>query len=132
MVTMVQLARVIGVGILATIFLLFFKETYKEYATTANIAVVVIIFLALLQPLGQVIGLFRELSRTAHINDFYLGIVLRAIAMGYLTGIGAQISKDAGAESIAGMIELAGKVLILILALPVIAGILDAILGIIP
>ncbi|MCK9222858.1 MAG: stage III sporulation protein AD [Limnochordia bacterium] len=129
---MAQLAKVIGLGVVVTLLMTFFKKQSSEYAVAANVAVVLVIFLFMLQPLGQVIELFRQLSHTAQMSDLYLGIVIRAIAMAYLAGLGAQVSKDAGSESIAGMIELAGKVMILILALPVVAGILDAILGILP
>jgi stage III sporulation protein AD len=46
--------------------------------------------------------------------------------------MGAQIVRDAGQESIASKIELAGKVLILVLAVPIIGIIIETVLKLLP
>lgn len=52
--------------------------------------------------------------------------------MAYLATFGAQLSKDAGEGSIAALIELAGKVLILVLAIPLFTALLETLLRLLP
>ncbi|MDF4756229.1 SpoIIIAC/SpoIIIAD family protein [Vibrio parahaemolyticus] len=45
---------------------------------------------------------------------------------------GAQITKDAGQGAIASKIELAGKILILVMAIPILTVVIETILGFLP
>ncbi len=45
---------------------------------------------------------------------------------------GAQISRDAGENAIASKIELGGKVIMMVLAMPIILALMDLILKILP
>ncbi|MGQ0512778.1 SpoIIIAC/SpoIIIAD family protein, partial [Bacillus sp. D-CC] len=46
--------------------------------------------------------------------------LLTIIGIAYIAEFGAQITKDAGQGAIASKIELAGKILILVMAIPII------------
>jgi stage III sporulation protein AD len=58
--------------------------------------------------------------------------VLKIIGIAYIAEFGAQIVRDAGQESIASKIELAGKVLILVLAIPIISIIIETVMKLMP
>ena len=45
--------------------------------------------------------------------------LLKIIGIAYIAEFGAQITKDAGQGAIASKIELAGKILILVMAIPI-------------
>ena len=52
--------------------------------------------------------------------------------MAYITEFGSQICKDMGENSIASKIELGGKVIIMILGLPILTALTETILEILP
>ena len=54
------------------------------------------------------------------------------MGIAYIAEFGAQVCKDAGEGSIAAKIELAAKILVVVLALPIIVAILESILRLIP
>lgn len=58
--------------------------------------------------------------------------ILKIIGISYIAELGASISKDAGLQSVASYIELAGKIFILLLAVPIITAVIEAILGFLP
>ena len=60
----------------------------------------------------------------------YIGIVLKILAIAYLSTFCSEICKDAGATSIASKVEFAGKILILALAIPILMAVLNSILQI--
>lgn len=62
----------------------------------------------------------------------YLNTVLRIVAIAYIAQFGAQICRDAGESAIGGKIELAGKIMIMFLAVPMLLVILDSVLQLLP
>jgi len=127
-----DVARVVGAGLIAAILLVFLRERYPALAVQLMIAFVAGVFLLLLPALGRIVGVFTELGRRAQVHGAYLDIALRVMGVAYLSAFGAQVCKDAKEEALANVIELTGKVIILLLALPMVTGILDALLGLLP
>jgi stage III sporulation protein AD len=91
-----------------------------------------IVFFLVLDKLRMIIELFTEMAKRAGIGEMYLIILLKIIGISYLVEFGAQVCRDAGEGAIASKIELAGKVMILVMAVPIIAFALDTILRLMP
>jgi stage III sporulation protein AD len=75
-----------------------------------------------------VLLVFETLAEKAEVNQEYLKLAVKIVGLAYLAGFGAQICRDAGESGMAAKIELAGKIFILVLGIPVMAGILDLVL----
>jgi stage III sporulation protein AD len=56
--------------------------------------------------------------------------VFKVIGIGYVCTLAAQLCKDAGQASVGVQVELFGKVLILVQALPIAAKLMDTLIGI--
>jgi stage III sporulation protein AD len=57
----------------------------------------------------------------------YLNTILKIIGIAYVTEFGAQVCRDAGEGAVAGKIEFAGKIMIMVMAVPIIALVLQTI-----
>ena len=55
----------------------------------------------------------------------YLSVLIKAIGVCYLTQFSADSCRDAGESSLAGKVELAGKIAILISALPLLDSVIS-------
>lgn len=62
----------------------------------------------------------------------YTDILLGALGIALMTGICADICRDCREPSIAGYVEMAGRLEILLLCLPLIAEILETVSGLLP
>ncbi len=63
----------------------------------------------------------------------YFSIILKIIGIAYIVEFGgAQVSRDAGEEAIASKIELGGKVVMMVLAMPILLALMDLIIKILP
>ncbi len=62
----------------------------------------------------------------------FLETILKIIGIAYIAEFGAQVTRDAGQDSIASKIELAGKVLIMVMAIPIITVMIETIIQILP
>lgn len=76
--------------------------------------------------------MLERLAVNADLNMIYVKTILKIIGIAYIAEFGAQITKDAGQGAIASKIELAGKVLILLMAIPIITAIIKQVIGLLP
>jgi stage III sporulation protein AD len=127
-----EIMQIIGLGIVVTILILVIKQQRPELAVQLSLGLSVIIFLLVVGKISLILDLFRELADKANINQLYLNTVLKIIGIAYVSEFGAQVCRDAGEGAIAGKIEFAGKILIMVLAVPIIAVVLDTIVKLLP
>ena len=92
----------------------------------------IIIFLMMVSKLQMVLEVFHNLSSKINLEISYLSTIFKIIGIAYLAEFGAQGCRDAGEGAIASKIEFGGKVLIMILAIPILMALLDLIIKIIP
>lgn len=92
----------------------------------------VIIFLAVIKQIGTIFQLIHHLGQKASIEGMYIGTILKIIGIAYITEIGADLTRDAGLHGVATKIELAGKIFILIIAIPIITTVIESILNFLP
>lgn len=129
---MTDLARIVGLGLVLVIVLTFLRDRYPAVAVQLMMAFVAGVALLLVPSLNRIVGVFADLGARAQVNTAYVDAVLRVIGVAYIASFGAQMCKDAKEEALASVIELAGKVIIALLALPVLTGILDTLLRLLP
>ena len=129
---MSDVVRIAGLGIVVSVLLTLLRKDAPPLGAQVAAAFAVVALLFVMEPLGGVVRAFVELSEGASVRRGYLALVLKAVAIAFVTSIGAELCKDAGERAIGTVVELAGKVFILLLAVPVIAAILDAIAGLLP
>jgi len=127
-----EILQVVGIGFVGAILAVFIKERNKEAAILVSLTTGVIIFLFALSKVEAVIDVLWKLASSANINTFYLTTILKIIGIAYIAEFGSQICKDAGEGSVAAKIEFAAKILIMVLALPILVAILESILRLIP
>ena len=126
-----DITKVIALGLIGTIFSVLLKKENPQIAMLTAAATGILIFLMLCSPLGELISLLRETAEQAGVGEGYFGIVLKVIGIAYLTQFGAQLCADAGESAIAAKIELAGKVLMMAAAAPVLTGLLETVIGLV-
>ncbi len=102
------------------------------FAFLLTVFVGVLIFIFLVDKIAEIIGMLEELAGNANINMVYVQTILKIIGIAYIAEFGAQIAKDAGQGAMASKIELAGKVLIMVMAIPIISVIIETVLGLLP
>ena len=91
-----------------------------------------VIFLFLVDQISEIIRMLERIAINANVNMIYVETILKIIGIAYIAEFGAQITKDAGQGSIASKIELAGKILILAMAIPILTVIIETIINLIP
>ncbi len=117
--------KVIGFGIIAVSLIIILKQQKQEIALLCVVASSVIMLTFIFDDLKNVISLIDKLVVDSAIDSSFLKIILKVIGISYMVEFGKDICKDAGESAIANKIEMAGKVIIVSLSIPVIASLLD-------
>ncbi|WP_044640411.1 stage III sporulation protein AD [Risungbinella massiliensis] len=124
--------QVVGLGLIATFLVLVLKEQKPVFAFLLATFTGIIIFLSLAGKISEVVRVLQSLAERAHVNTLFLETILKIIGIAYIAEFGAQVTRDAGQGSIASKIELAGKILILVMAIPIITIVIESIIQILP
>jgi len=127
-----DIIQVVGLGFVVTLLSLIIRSQKPELAVQLSLTLAVVIFLFVLTKISVVLTLFQDLADKANVSPLYFNTILKVIGIAYVTEFGAQICRDAGEGAVAGKIEFAGKVLIVVMAVPVLALVLDTIVKLIP
>ena len=126
-----EITRVIALGLAGTVLSVLLKKESPQIAMLTAAVTGILIFLMLCAPLGNLISLLKETAEQAGVGEGYFSIVLKVIGIAYLTQFGSQLCADAGENSVAVKIELAGKVLMMTAAAPVLTGLLETVMNLV-
>lgn len=127
-----DIIRVVGIAMVMTMILSLLRGAHAPLGVQLSVAIVLSVLLILMNPLRELMLFFSELGRRSGMQGIYLDTVLRTIGIAYITAIGTQVAKDAGESGLAAVVELAGKVFILLAAVPVLGAILASLLSLLP
>ena len=127
-----EIVKVIAVGIVTAVCVVVLKQIKPELSVLAIIAGSIIILFLILQAVGDTFLEYKYLLEKTGLNTGVFTSVLKMIGIGYLVEFAGDICTDAGVPSVSQKILLAGKILILIMSLPVIKNLLEIILEFIP
>ncbi|WP_445594043.1 stage III sporulation protein AD [Bacillus velezensis] len=127
-----DIVQIVGLGLIATFLSLIVKEQKPTFAFMIVVFSGCVIFLYLIDQIYDIIRMIEKIAVNANVNMVYVETILKIIGIAYIAEFGAQLTKDAGQGAIASKIELAGKILILVMAVPILTVIIETILGLIP
>ncbi|GGK19021.1 stage III sporulation protein AD [Caldalkalibacillus thermarum TA2.A1] len=127
-----EIIQIVGIGLVATVLAIVLKEQKPVFAFLLSTFTGVLIFFFLIGKIYDVIRVLERLAVEGGINLIYLKTILQIIGIAYIAEFAAQITRDAGQGAIASKIELAGKVLIMVMAIPIITVIIETVISLIP
>lgn len=112
--------RIIGVGFVTAVASLVLKTTKPELSFAVTVTGVLVILFFVVDAFGETFSVLRSVSETTGLNGELVKTMLKAVGIGYLTEFGAGILSEFGAPSVADKVSLAGKLAVVLVALPVI------------
>jgi stage III sporulation protein AD len=127
-----EIFQIVGLALVAAILSVLLRNQRPEIALQISIVTGVVIFMLMVLRISTVVVLLQDLARKINVDLIYLTTILKIIGIAYVTTFGAEVCRDAGESAIASKVEFAGKILIMILAIPVLMAVLDIMVRIMP
>lgn len=119
------------VAIVAAVFALLLKKYNPEIAMLTATITGIIVFVAVLSSMSPAIDFLKRLSSLVGTAGENVSILLKSIGICYICQFSADSCRDSGQGALASKIELAGKVAVVLLCLPILENIIDFALKII-
>ncbi len=114
------LFKIIGIAFCGAILALILKKSNPEFAMAVTVMTSLFIFTLLFSLLRNVMADIRSMAGLSGVDLSYLGIVIKVILIAYFSEYAGCVLEDAGESAIAKKIELAGKGIIFLIALPIV------------
>ena len=124
--------KIAALAVSAAILALVLRRVRPELGLTLTLAAGALVTLLALPTLAQLINGLAALARTGGVSDQYTAQLLKVAGVSLLMDFAAQTCRDAGEEGLAMKAELAGRVMLLALALPSMQTLLSQILSLSP
>ncbi len=127
-----EIVQLVGFGVASAMLALTLRQSRPEMALLVSLAAGLCLFAAVVGKLSDVITAMTSLAERAELTGSVLPLLLRIIGVAALCELGAQLCRDAGEGGIAAKVELGGKLMVLVMAMPVALALVDLVLGILP
>ena len=121
--------QLVGIAFVTAVAALILKETKPELAFAVTIAGSIILLLFVFELFKDSISIFGKIADVTGIDSSLVKILLKMVGIGYLVEFSAGILTDFGQVSLADKLTFCGKIIILILAIPIIESVLKLIIS---
>ncbi|MCI9413684.1 MAG: stage III sporulation protein AD [Clostridiales bacterium] len=113
-----EVAAVVGLTVAAAFLAVILRQQRPEYALAIGLMAGVAILTLIITKAVPVFNSLKELLDKASLPVEYGAVLFKALGVCLLTQLASDACEDAGEKALAAKAELAGKVALLILALP--------------
>ncbi len=114
-------------AVVAVLLAVQLKSVKPEYGIYISFAAGVIIIFYGIRKLETVVETITVIQSYIPIDTVYIGTLIKMIGITYLTEFASGICKDTGYQSVAGQIEVFGKLSILAVSMPVVTALLKTV-----
>lgn len=127
-----SILQLAGFSILAAVAALTLRRMRPELGAAVGVAGGVMVLLAALPFFSEAVAGIRALAEAGGVSSAYMGQLMKIVGVSLLMDFAAQTCRDAGEDGLAVKTELAGRALLLTLALPAMRTLLTQIVSLAP
>lgn len=124
--------KIIGIALITVVASLIVKPVRSDFAMIITLVGGIIVLALLLSSISSALSLISGIANKTGVNGTLLSLVFKIIGIGYLTEFSASICADAGSSSLGDKVLLGGKIVILVMSLPIITNILNIVMELLP
>ena len=126
------LYKIISIAIITCVASLIVKPVRADFAIFISVVGGIIVLFYTLSYFTSIFDVFNSIFKLSGIKSALYGVVFKIIGIGYLTEFTASICSDTGNSSLGDKVLLGGKIIILVMALPIVTSILNIVMELLP
>lgn len=113
-----NILAIIGLAVLTAVLATLLRRYHKEYAMLLSILGGGLILFMILQNFTPALNTITGMLSASGVSGEYTIILCKTLGTCFLAQFAADACRDAGESSLASKVELAGKVAVILMALP--------------
>lgn len=123
----IDILTVALLGIATAVICVILKQYKPEFSAALAIGFSVILLLYLLTKITPIVRALETLAAQSGIPSEFFSAITKALGISILVGLACDSCVDAGQNSLASNIELAGKIAIVLICIPLIGEIVEVV-----
>jgi len=127
-----EIVKIIGIGLIAVVMVIILKQYRPEFAVYLSLIAGIILLTMVTGKIAEIVKLLENLASKSSFHTNFILILIKITGIAILTEFAVSISKDAGESAIASKIDLAGKVMVISLSIPILTSLIETITKILP
>jgi stage III sporulation protein AD len=124
-----NILSIVGLAITASVLAVLIKKYKPDQGIVISIAATVLIFSILIPKLQPAFSEISKLLSGANINNEYMTVLIKSLGVCFVAQLASDICRDANETAIATNVEMAGKIAVLLIALPLFGEIADLVVN---
>lgn len=121
-----DLIKVTALIIIVSVVVVLLRVRLPEYSFLLVLAVICVSVLFILGDIFPQIEKLRNLFEKSGNTSLYFGVALKALGVAYVTDFAGNVCRDFGLVSLAQIADIAGKVAVFVLSVPLISAVMQA------
>ncbi len=124
--------KIIAIGLISCVASMVIKPVRSDFAILVGIAGGLIIIAMIVNYFTGILSSIKDIIGVTGLNSSLYTILLKIIGIGYLIEFSAGICCETGNPGLGDKIMLGGKLVIMVMALPIVTNILNIIMELLP
>ena len=129
---MTELMRMAGFAVTAALIAFTLRAAHRQAGAAVAMAAGLMLAFTAVTHLSPAVEALEGLSRRAGVGEGTAKLLLKLVAMAYISEFAVQACRDAGEEGLGAKVSLCGKMLLMLQTLPLITEIGDIALNLAP
>ena len=127
-----EIIKIIGIGLVALILIIILKQYKPEFTIYVSLLAGALILALIFSKISGIIELINNLTNKISIHKEFVTLLVKITGIAILTEFAVSICKDSGETAIASKVDMGGKVIMVSMTIPIMAGLLETLLKILP
>lgn len=125
------LYKIIAVGIISALIIICLKSANSELAAPVSIASGLLILLMTVSYVKEFVSFFKDMANVAGLDDGIYKIVLKVLAISYLSEFASGAVEDLGQKNLSEKMQFASKTIMIVLAMPLLKNLIEKVVALI-
>lgn len=122
--------KITAFAVCGAVLSLLIKEYKPSIAICIGIICALFLFFEVMSQINYIFTSALSIADNLSVNRQYIDTIIKITGVSCIARFGTEICRDAGQNAIAANLELAGKIIIVVLSLPLLISVINLILGI--
>ena len=122
-----EILKIVALALTGVLLAALMKSLNKGISIYIILATVIVLTLSIIDELVEIFHFLEGIYSQVTYGKTFLPVILKVLAVAYIADFTAQLCRDAGEGTIGSKVELAGKIIIFYLAMPILTAILELI-----
>ncbi len=122
-----EILKIVALAMTGVLTASLVKNINKDISIYIILATVIIILINIIDRLAEIFIFLEDTYADITYGREFFPVIIKILAVAYTTDFTAQLCRDAGESAVGSKVELAGKVIIFYVAIPILSAILELI-----